>query len=115
MAEIYVIDGESDIEVEDQLRRALTDMTMRLNNNSDGFAEHGVSYSNGANTPNHNRTTLPSAHGGFAIVINGHSLVSDWFCSIHKHLLYPRTEQNALDLPELAASPYLICDVYMDV
>ena len=96
MPEIYVVDGESYDEVEKQLRDARSEM---LAMNKGGVLDpvlDVVSFSNG-------RTPTPAFHqphdtndmgndvtenqpfGGFALVINGHSLVS--VCS--KHSLYP--------------------------
>lgn len=83
MEEIYMVDGETYEQVEEQLQRAKDDMRASkkrsdLARNGDGAMEV-VSCSNGSISmqayPTAPDGSPPEGAGGFALVINGHSLV----------------------------------------
>jgi hypothetical protein len=87
MHEIYVVDGETYDEVEKQLRDARSEMLAVTKGGVVDPALDVVSYTNGRTpTPGFhdpqdtnnmaNEVTENQVFGGFALVINGHSLVS---------------------------------------
>jgi len=74
-----VIDGETHEEVYKQLNDAYTDMSKRLNSEVSATGSRGAtSNGHGANGASNGFTSIaqPSVAGGFAIILNGHSLVS---------------------------------------
>ena len=71
MEEIYVVDGETYEEVETQLSKAYEEMTTILEQNFNS-SNPNVRITPSPKTP----TQQSEPFGGFALVINGHSLVS---------------------------------------
>ena len=76
MEEIYIVDGDSFEEVESQLQKAREDMQKHLSGINNHHPPHMevVSFQDGGLSP------LPNGQdaeefGGFAFIINGHSLV----------------------------------------
>lgn len=75
MEEIYIVDGESYQEVEDQLRKAKQDMDRMITQRPNEMEV--VSFANGMHQPL--ADPPPDDDVSFALVINGHSLVSSLF------------------------------------
>ena len=85
LEEIYIIDGDTDPTVEEQLSKAKEDMFKKMaiarlsNGEGDGNGtamDADVVYSVDMPLPVDSALNLPEDFGGFAIIINGHSLVS---------------------------------------
>ena len=76
---MYIIDGETYEEVDSQLNKALDDMNRIISQGgtNNGMVDSCVSFSN-PNHPDHSiHDRAPGEElGGFALVINGHRLVS---------------------------------------
>ena len=70
MEDIYVVDGDNYETVENQLQKAYGEMT-RIS--KDGANSEVISYSNALPNSDHQ---APELCGGFALILNGHSLVS---------------------------------------
>lgn len=85
MEEIYTVDGESYEQVAEQLERARDDMIAITKKSACGPGEGGqmevISYSNGSISmhplPMIRECCLAEDFGGFALIINGHSLVEE--------------------------------------
>ena len=84
MEEMYVIDGDTYETVYEQMQRA-RDEIAKLSN-SGGMLDHRdlVAFSNGGQAPPVPEVTVSEEHSGFALVMNGHSLVSMSVCLFSK-------------------------------
>jgi magnesium-transporting ATPase (P-type) len=74
MEEIFVVDGDCYEVVESQLQKARMEMSKIMSEqNMDSHQENAVTFSNGRLG---NKARKAEEFGGFALVVNGHSLVS---------------------------------------
>lgn len=81
MEEIYVIDGDAYEVVEEQLQHARTEM-QKILRESQADPPSGVHFSNGRLSGGHRHVNKAEEFGGFALVVNGHSLVSGMISSL---------------------------------
>ena len=84
LEEIYVIDGDTKEGVKGQLLEKQADMMKKLSEVPPGYMPD-VTIANGGEPPAKlTAATLPEDFGGFAIIINGHSLVRVLILSFFK-------------------------------
>ena len=76
MEELYIIDGETYEEVHEQLMKAKEEMIKLSQEGSSRDEVDLVAFSNGRGNPVP-EIKVTEEFGGFAIVLNGHSLVSE--------------------------------------
>jgi phospholipid-translocating ATPase len=76
LEEIYVLDADSKESVRNQLEEKQRDMHKKLSEVSPDSLPNDVSVANGGTPAKLTAASLPEDFGGFAIIINGHSLVS---------------------------------------